>query len=65
MSSRASAEIYTERVTVSKSLTIRGTDKTNCILEGASLAGTGRGILVSNGVKGVTIKILQYRTSPE
>jgi hypothetical protein len=54
----ASAGIYNERVTVSKSLTIQGTDKANCILDGASLAGTGKGILVANGVKGVTIKNL-------
>ena len=48
--------IYNERVTVSKTLTIQGLSKTNCILEGTGLAGTGRGFLISNGITDVTIK---------
>ncbi|HMS35109.1 MAG TPA: right-handed parallel beta-helix repeat-containing protein, partial [Ignavibacteria bacterium] len=52
-----SAGIYNERVTVSKSLTIQGVDKVNCILNGTGL-GNGKGIQINNGITGVTIKRL-------
>lgn len=49
---------YNERVTISKSLTIQGVDKANCIVSGSGLAGFGSGFYINNGVTGVTIKDL-------
>ena len=49
---------YNERVTVTKSLTIQGVNKANCIVSGTGLSGTGSGFYINNGVTGVTIKDL-------
>ncbi len=49
---------YNERVIVSKSLTIQGVNKANCIVSGTGLSGTGSGFYINNGVTGVTIKDL-------
>jgi len=48
---------YNERVTIDKSLTLYGVDKTNCIVDGTGL-GMGRGIAVNNGITNVTIEKL-------
>lgn len=49
---------YNERVVISKSLTIQGVNKTDCIVSGTGLSGTGSGFYINNGVTGVTIKDL-------
>lgn len=49
---------YNERVTVTKSLTIQGVNKANCIVSGTGLSGNGSGFYINNGVTDVTIKDL-------
>jgi autotransporter-associated beta strand protein len=49
---------YNERVTINKSLTLKGVNEANCILTGTGLAGVGSGITINNGITGVTIKKL-------
>ncbi len=52
------AGTYNERLTVTKSLSLLGADESTTILNGTGLSGTGRGILINNGVTGVNIKNL-------
>jgi hypothetical protein len=49
---------FNERVTLNKSLTLLGVDKTSTILDGTGLPGTGSGIHINSGITGVTIKNL-------
>lgn len=62
------AGTYSERVTVSKPLTIQGENKTTTIVSGAALSGAGSGFFINNGVANVTIKDLTIQnfagTSP-
>jgi hypothetical protein len=51
------AGTYYERVVVSKQLTIQGTDKVNCIVDGTGL-GIGKGIQINSGITNVSIKRL-------
>ncbi|MBK8983705.1 MAG: hypothetical protein IPM38_15650 [Ignavibacteria bacterium] len=55
---------YNERVTIDKSLTLYGVDKTNCIVDGTGL-GMGRGIAVNNGITNVTIEKLTVQNLQE
>ncbi|MGB3076111.1 MAG: right-handed parallel beta-helix repeat-containing protein [Chitinophagales bacterium] len=54
----ASEFTYNERVVINKSLTLQGVNESNCVLTGTGLVGTGRGILINNGVTDVTIRKL-------
>jgi hypothetical protein len=47
---------FNERVVINKALTIQGTNKSTCIVDGSGLAGVGSGFYINNGVKNVTIK---------
>ena len=47
---------YNERVTINKSLTLKGVNESSCILDGTGLLGTGSGITISTGVTNVTIR---------
>jgi parallel beta-helix repeat protein len=51
------AGTYNERVVINKTLTLQGSDESTCILDGTGL-GNGRGILINNGITGVTIQNL-------
>ncbi len=51
---------YNERVVIDKSLILQGADEANCIVDGTGL-GNGRGILINNGITGVTIQNLTVR----
>ncbi|MBV6477796.1 MAG: hypothetical protein HGGPFJEG_00540 [Ignavibacteria bacterium] len=55
---QASEGTYNERVTITKSLTLQGVNEVNCKVDGTGLSGTGRGILISNGITDVIIKRL-------
>lgn len=48
---------YNERVVIDKTLTLQGVNEANCIIDGSGL-GNGRGILINNGITGVTIQTL-------
>ncbi len=46
---------FNERVSITKPLTLTGTSKTNTIIDGTGLSGTGSGIAVASNVANVTI----------
>ncbi|MBK6997917.1 MAG: right-handed parallel beta-helix repeat-containing protein [Lewinellaceae bacterium] len=47
--------LYSEKVTINKSLTLQGVDEANCIIDGTGL-GNGSGITLTNGTTKVTIQ---------
>jgi hypothetical protein len=47
---------YNERVTIDKSITLQGVNRTNCIINGSTFVTPGKGIQINNAVTGVTIK---------
>ena len=49
---------FNERVTIDKPLSLTGASKTNTIIDGTGLSGTGSGIALNSGVTNVTIKNL-------
>jgi len=52
---------FNERVSITKPLTLTGISKTNTIIDGTGLSGTGSGIALNSGVTNVTIKNLTVR----
>ncbi|MBK7408002.1 MAG: hypothetical protein IPJ40_07930 [Saprospirales bacterium] len=54
------AGTYNEKVTINKTLTLQGVDKTTCIMDGTAL-GNGSGISISSGTINVHISNLTIR----
>jgi parallel beta-helix repeat protein len=50
--------VYNARVIITKSLTLLGDTEAGCIINGTGLVGTGKGILINNGVTNVSIRRL-------
>lgn len=49
---------FSERITINKSLTLWGVNKTTTIIDGTGVPGTGSGIYINSGITGVTVKQL-------
>lgn len=49
------AKTYAEKVTIDKSITLKGVSETGCIIDGTGL-GTGSGIYINNGITNVNIE---------